>query len=108
MGRWRYTGFYGCPERGRRRESWDLLCGLARNSMIPWCVIGDFKDLIYADEKRVGREHPRSSLEGFMRTVNECGLEDLGFIGENYTWERSRGKDNGIQERLDRGLANRS
>ena len=23
IGRWRYTGFYGCPERGRRRESWD-------------------------------------------------------------------------------------
>lgn len=22
IGRWRYTGFYGCPERQRRRESW--------------------------------------------------------------------------------------
>lgn len=29
IGRWRYTGFYGCPERGRRQESWNLLKELA-------------------------------------------------------------------------------
>lgn len=30
---------------------------------------------------------------------------DLGFIGDKYTWDKSRGTDNWIQERLDRGLA---
>lgn len=32
---------------------------------------------------------------------------DLGFTGIIFTWERSRGSERWIQERLDRGLANR-
>lgn len=35
VGRWHYTGFYGCPERERRRESWAILCELARRSTLP-------------------------------------------------------------------------
>ncbi|XP_074323748.1 uncharacterized protein LOC141660660 [Apium graveolens] len=41
-----------------------------------------------------------------METLNECGLKDLGFSGEKYTWEKSRGQENWIQESLDRGVAN--
>lgn len=44
VGRWRYTGFYGCPEWGRRQELWDLLRGLAVKSSLLWCVIGDFNN----------------------------------------------------------------
>lgn len=32
-------------------------------------------------------------------------MVDLGFVGEPYTWEKSRGTTNWIQERLDKGLA---
>lgn len=35
----------------------------------------------------------------------DCNLFDLGFVGEKYTWERCRGSNNWVQERLDRGLA---
>lgn len=31
---------------------------------------------------------------------------DLGFVGDKYTWEKSRGTSHWIHERLDRGLAN--
>lgn len=44
-GLWRLTGFYGYPERTRRRDSWNLLRNLATMSLLPWCVIGDFNDL---------------------------------------------------------------
>lgn len=40
--------------------------------------------------------------------VDECGLLYLGFKGEEFTWERCRGKYNWVEERLDRGLANRA
>ncbi|XP_017251667.1 uncharacterized protein LOC108222250 [Daucus carota subsp. sativus] len=62
--------------------------------------------MMFRDEKRGGREHPSNLLMGFMSTVNDCGLRDLGFVGEKYTWEKSRGQPNWIQERLDRGFAN--
>lgn len=40
VGCWRYTGFYGYPERSRRRDSWNLLLDLSRRSNTPWCVLG--------------------------------------------------------------------
>ncbi|XP_074342277.1 uncharacterized protein LOC141679769 [Apium graveolens] len=103
VGRWRYTGFYGCPERSRRRESWGI--SLAAKSDLPWCIIGDFNDLMCIGEKRGGGDHPRYLLTGFADAVCEYGLTDLGFVGEKYTWEKSRGTSNWVQERLDRGLA---
>ncbi|KAL8106069.1 hypothetical protein AgCh_029753 [Apium graveolens] len=39
MTKWRLTGFYGFPERARRRESWNLLKWLANKSDLPWVVI---------------------------------------------------------------------
>lgn len=108
IGRWRYTGFYGCPERSRRRDSWSILRALADVSRFPWCIIGDFSDIMFIDEKRGGRMHPRSLMEGFVQTVGGCGLVDLGFEGEKFTWESFCGKHNWVQERLDRGLANQA
>lgn len=51
IGSWRYTGFYGFPERQRRYESWEMLRDLARKSTLPWCVIGDFNDMMFETEK---------------------------------------------------------
>lgn len=34
IGTWRLTGFYGCPNRGRRRESWLLLQRLSQVSLL--------------------------------------------------------------------------
>lgn len=73
--------------------------------MLPWCIIGDFNELMTEDEKKGGQCHPRALLKGFSETVMECGLMDLGFTGDKFTWERGRGTDRWISERLDRGLA---
>lgn len=54
------------------------------------------------------RKHLRALMEGFVQTVGACGLLDLGFVGNQFTWERSRGKYNWVQEQLDRGLANQA
>lgn len=102
VGRWRYTGFYGCSERHKRHESWDMLRGLAKESGLPCCVVRDFNEMLYENEKRGGRKQPYNLLVGFMETLNECGLQDLGYVGEKYTWEKSRGETNWIQKRLDR------
>lgn len=91
IGRWRYMGFYGCPERGRHRESWDLIHGLASISSMPWCIIGDFNDMMFGYEKQGGHAQPRSLLEGFTKAVNDSRLMDLGYTGSEFTWERSRG-----------------
>lgn len=69
VGRWRYTGFYGYPERDRRVESWNLIKILAHKSVLPWCIIGDFNDMSNVSEKRAWRRHPRHLIEGYQNTI---------------------------------------
>ncbi|XP_074352119.1 uncharacterized protein LOC141691283 [Apium graveolens] len=105
IGRWRYTGYYGCPERNRRQESWDILRELASKSQLPWCVLCDFNDMLFSSEKWGGRPQPSNLLTEFGEAIVDCELQDLGFIGSNYTWEKSIGDPGWMQEHLDRGLA---
>lgn len=56
-------------------------------------------------KKKGGQCHPRALLNGFSDTIVECGLANLGFTGDKFTWERSRRTDHWVSERLDRGLA---
>lgn len=105
IGKWRYTGYYGFPERDKRHEVWNMIKQLAGVSSLPWCIISDFNDLMADDEKKGRVRHPRVLLRGFSDTIMDCGLIDLGFTGEKFIWERSRGKENWVQERLDRGFA---
>ncbi|XP_074347433.1 uncharacterized protein LOC141686289 [Apium graveolens] len=61
---------------------------------------------MFDHEKCGGTPQPRGLMEGFRNVVNECALTDLGFSGNEFTWERSRGTPNWMQIRLDRGLEN--
>ncbi|XP_019149856.1 PREDICTED: uncharacterized protein LOC109146658 [Ipomoea nil] len=102
---WRLTCFYGYSQSTRRQESWDLLRHLKGQSNLPWCVIGDFNDLACQSEKRGPHIHPESLIQGFTTALEDCQLQDLGMIGNRYTWDRGRGTDAWVEERLDRGLA---
>lgn len=69
LARWHYTGFYGYPERARRADSWRMIRSLSEASALPWCIIGDFNDLMSMDEKEGGRIHPCALLEGFSNII---------------------------------------
>ncbi|KAJ9189741.1 hypothetical protein P3X46_000996 [Hevea brasiliensis] len=103
---WRLTGFYGFPERGRRRESWNLLTNLAVASSLPWICIGDFNDLLVADDKRGGYAHPNHLYQGFKNVIKTCKLHDVPLEGCPFTWERGRGTQRWVEERLDRAFLN--
>lgn len=64
--------------------------------------------MLFSFEKQGGRPQPNNLLTGFGEAITDCELEDIGFIGSEYTWEKSRGYSGWVQERLDRGLATRS
>lgn len=40
-------------------------------------------------------------MREFQDALHDCELEDVGFVGDKFTWRRGR-----IRERLDRGVAN--
>ncbi|GMJ05748.1 hypothetical protein HRI_004244000 [Hibiscus trionum] len=103
---WRLTGFYGNPVERLRGESWDILRNLSADQSHPWLVIGDFNEILLSSEKRGGRIRSDRSMEAFRRALEDCDLEDLGFSGNWYTWEKGRLSSNVIRERLDRGVVN--
>ncbi|XP_074341816.1 uncharacterized protein LOC141679207 [Apium graveolens] len=102
---WRLTGFYGFPDRARRRESWELIKTLSNKSSLPWCLMGDFNDMLSEGDKSGMHKHPQSLLDGFCSTIEECGLIELDLLGGKYTWENSRGKKEWVWEQLDRAFA---
>ncbi|GAU34899.1 hypothetical protein TSUD_144300 [Trifolium subterraneum] len=105
-GEWQLTCYYGYPERGRRSQAWELLRELRDMSDLPWCIIGDFNDLLSQEDKRGNHPHPNWLCNGFKTAVGDCDFTDIHLEGYPYTWIKSRGSSNVIEERLDRAMAN--
>ncbi|XP_074299050.1 uncharacterized protein LOC141630070 [Silene latifolia] len=75
-GDWRVTGFYGWPMVADRHLSWELLRVLGRQSTLPWMCIGDYNEILYADE---------------------CGLVDVRYEGYAFTWDNGQAGDDNRQ-----------
>ncbi|GMI73926.1 hypothetical protein HRI_001061900 [Hibiscus trionum] len=103
---WRVTGFYGNPVDSFRCRSWQLLQSLDYDPSIPWVVMGDFNEILLAEEKRGGRVRSNRSMQAFREVLLDCGLDDMGYEGTWYTWEKGRVPATNIRERLDRGVSN--
>lgn len=74
---WRLTCYYGYPERGRRREAWEFIHFLAGKSNLPWCIAGDFNDMLHAFDRKRVHPHPLSLLNGFRMAIEDCALIEL-------------------------------
>lgn len=90
----------------RSQKSWVILRQLFAKDTLPWCVFGDFNDMLYASDKKGVHPHPESLLEGFRLTIEDCNLMEMDLLGGEFTWEKSKGKPNWVRERLDRAFAN--
>ncbi|KAL8127117.1 hypothetical protein AgCh_014147 [Apium graveolens] len=102
---WRLTCFYGMPERSRRQESWNLLRHLSTISHLPWCVYGNFNDLLYTTDNKEKHPHPQVLMDGFRAALEDCQLSEIDLEGGQFTWEKSRGSPAWVRERLDRAFA---
>ena len=106
--KWRITGFYGCSEVQKRKESWDQLKALNRRFQLPWLCFGDFNEILSMDEKMGGACRSQRQMEGFRSAVNACCFKDLGFFGPKFTWCNMQEGDDRVYLRLDRAFATQS
>jgi hypothetical protein len=74
-------------------------------SELPWCVVGDFNDLLSQEDKKGTHPHPNWLCNGFRSAVSDCDLTDIQLEGYPFTWIKSRGSPSVIEERLDRAMA---
>lgn len=89
-------------------ESWNLLSNLAGMSQLPWCIIGDFNDLLLEDDKKGRVDHPQWLFNEFRNAVLDCNLMDIQLVGYPFTWVKSKGSVIEVEERLDRAMATNS
>ena len=61
----RLIGFYKYPEKTRRLASWNLLKQLHAASTLPWCSVGDFKNIANNEDKKGRIPYPLVNM-GFL------------------------------------------
>lgn len=77
---------------------------LARDSNLPWCLIGDLNNIVCQEEKKGGAIYPGWLIEGFNEVLMETGLRDMNLVGHQFTWEKARNTENWMEIKLDRAL----
>lgn len=85
MQQWRLTGIYGEPNRANRSKTWDLLCHLAWDSNLQWCVVGDLNNVMSVKDKVGGLPYPRWLIDGFHEALQDAGLIDMDITRHQFT-----------------------
>ncbi|KAA3460139.1 reverse transcriptase [Gossypium australe] len=91
---------YGSPDRTKRKALWGDLMNVLPQDHLPWMILGDFNAILSPMDKKSDQSTGKR-CKLFGNFVDTCNLQDLGYIGPLYTWQRGR-----TSERLDRALAN--
>lgn len=64
-------------------------------------IIGDFNELLHANEKEGGNDRPEGQMKLFRDTINSCELRDMGYSRSDFTWCLKMSARGWVRERLD-------
>jgi hypothetical protein len=105
--KWRFTGIYGEPKSEDRDNTWETLRYLNHQFQMPWLCSGDFNEILFSCEKEGGSHRVEANMHKFRSALEDCGLHDLGFVGDPFTWRNNHhAAASFTKERLDRAVAN--
>ncbi|KAE8736154.1 hypothetical protein F3Y22_tig00000132pilonHSYRG00024 [Hibiscus syriacus] len=103
--KFRFTGFYGRSEWSNKRLNWEMLSYLASISSLPWCVGGDFNEVIHVNKKSGGRNPVRSQMEEFKQCLRVAEVWDIRPRTGWFTWASGTRARSFVCERIDRYVA---
>ena len=102
---WRITGFYDRTEEHLRHETRGLLRHLKIRHFYPWVCVRDDNEILVLEEKQGRLTKAQNLMQEFRSVLLHCGLIDLGFMGNQFTWNNGHESDAYVQQRLDRACA---
>lgn len=73
---------------------------------ISWCTIGDFNVITTPEEKHGGLAYNMNKSFEFISVIEACGLVNLGYSGQHFTWCNQRSEEHRVWKRLDRAMVN--
>lgn len=53
---------------------------------IPWLAVGDFNNMVNSTEKFGKGDFDYHQAKLFVKNIHACGLVDLGWNGNPFTW----------------------
>ena len=59
---WRFIGFYRDPKTASRENSWSTLRSLSSQFNLPWVFMGDFNEILLAEEKQGWLDRPKRQM----------------------------------------------
>lgn len=99
-------GIYGWPSSSEKHNTWRLIRDLSVNYHGPILFGGDFNEIIRHGEKGGGAVTDIREIYEFQEALYDYNLQDLGYEGQWYTWERGRSCATIVRERLNRYYGN--
>jgi endonuclease/exonuclease/phosphatase family metal-dependent hydrolase len=98
---------YGDPRHRSTSIIWEnVLNFVVFNSNLPMFCMGDFNELMHANEKLGPNYADVNRIHEFCMYVKQCRFIDLDYSGPTYTWTNKRFSSVPTYERLDRCLGN--
>jgi hypothetical protein len=81
-----------------------MLKFIRSSSRLPWVCLGDFNEVLHRHEHVGVQERSQAQIAGFHDTVDVCGLQDWGYQGTSWTYEKKVAGVSYYRVRLDRAL----
>ena len=78
---------------------------LTQAACVPWLYAGDFNKLLKSLEKLRDLLRPYGQMERFWEALDECGLLDLGFVSNKFTWSKNYPNGGIVWKRLDKAVS---
>ncbi|KAL8151487.1 LOW QUALITY PROTEIN: hypothetical protein V2J09_021295 [Rumex salicifolius] len=93
---------YAPPTVHRRVSFWAAMKSEIEATSGPVFLGGDLNCILRIDERQAGSGLLHNDLPTFKSIVEDCGLLDLVFYGQNFTWSSDSRPGNYVAKRLDR------
>ena len=93
---WQFTSIYGFMEVARKPETWSRIRSLHRSVSLPWLCTRDFNEILWSHEKLGLGPRQEGCMKAFRNVLDECGLKDLGYMGDKFTWKGKRQEGYGV------------
>lgn len=75
---------------------------------LPWLCVGDFNEIVKAEEKMDGALRKEQQMVEFREALDFCSFRDLGFASFPFTWCNNQFDGVVTWIRLDKGVATTS
>ena len=83
-------------EVARKPKTWSRIRSLHRSVSLPWLCARDFNKILWSHEKLGLGLRQEGCMKAFRNVLDECGLKDLGYMGDKFTWKGKKAGGYGV------------